>query len=363
MSLIKETEKYIKDILNELNYNIDNVLLEKSNRHELGQFQLNFSMKLAKEYHKSPIDIAKEVIDKFDSRFVNVNIAGPGFINLSFNDQVLLDYANKCIDNFDINVDYEEPKKIIIDYGGANVAKALHVEHMRSANIGEALKRLAKRFGNEVIGDVRLGDLGRQSGMLISEYKLMNPKSVFFDTNYKGEYPKIDLTISDLASMYPRTNNSAKENEERMEEVRQITAEIDKGNEAYTNLWRQMINISEPSIKEIYKKLNYNFELWEGKLSSMQYVPKTIEIIEPYLYESQGALVIDVSEKTDKVDIPPLIVIKSNGTTIYSTRELATIYNRIIKYKPEESMCDKEQAIDIDELKSIINKIDKLVRN
>lgn len=336
MSLIKETESYIKDILKELNYSIDNVSLEKSNRPELGQFQLNFSMKLAKEYHKSPIDIAKEVINKFDSRFVNVNIAGPGFINISFSDQTLLDYANKCIENFDINIDSEEPKKIIIDYGGANVAKALHVGHMRSANIGEALKRLAKKFGNEVIGDVHLGDLGRQSGMLISEYKLMNPKSEFFDVNYKGEYPKIDLTISDLASMYPRANNSAKEDEKRMEEVRRITAEIDKGNDAYTNLWRQMINISEPSIKEIYIKLNCNFELWEGELSSMQYVPETIEIMKPHLYESQGALVIDVSEKTDKIDIPPLIVIKSNGATIYSTRELATIYNRVTKYKPDE---------------------------
>lgn len=336
MSLIKETESYIKDILKELNYSIDNVSLEKSNIPELGQFQLNFSMKLAKEYHKSPIDIAKEVINKFDSRFVNVNIAGPGFINISFSDQTLLDYANKCIENFDINIDSEEPKKIIIDYGGANVAKALHVGHMRSANIGEALKRLAKKFGNEVIGDVHLGDLGRQSGMLISEYKLMNPKSEFFDVNYKGEYPKIDLTISDLASMYPRANNSAKEDEKRMEEVRRITAEIDKGNDAYTNLWRQMINISEPSIKEIYIKLNCNFELWEGELSSMQYVPETIEIMKPHLYESQGALVIDVSEKTDKIDIPPLIVIKSNGATIYSTRELATIYNRVTKYKPDE---------------------------
>jgi len=336
MSLIKETEKYIKNILNKLNYDIDNVILEKSNRSELGQFQLNFVMKLAKEYHKSPIEIAKEITSEFDDRFTNVNIAGPGFINISFSDEVLIKYANDCIENFDINIDKENPKKIIIDYGGANAAKALHVGHMRSANIGEALKRLVKKFGNEVIGDVHLSDLGRQSGMLISEYKLMHPDCVFFDSNYEGEYPKIDLTISDLGKMYPRASSAAKEDEKRMEEVRYITAEIDKGNKAYTNLWKQMVSISEPTIKDVYNKLNCSFDLWEGELSSMKYVPETIEIMKPYLYESEGALVIDVSKEEDSIDMPPVIVIKSDGATIYSTRDLATIYSRHKNYNPDE---------------------------
>jgi arginyl-tRNA synthetase len=207
---------------------------------------------------------------------------------------------------------------------------------MRAANIGEALKRLAKVLGNNTIGDVHLGDLGRQAGMLISEYKRMEPNSVFFDPNYKGEYPKINLTIKDLGKMYPKANVAAKEDPKRMEEVREITAEIDKGHKAYTELWKQMVDISSIEIKEVYDKLNCHFELWEGELSSFKYIPATLDIMKPYLYESQGALICDVEEESDKKPMPPLMVIKSDGATIYGTRDLATLYARVKNYNPDE---------------------------
>ena len=184
MSLIKEEEKYLCNVINELGYKIDKVNLVPSSRKEFGDFQINEAFSLGKENHENPRNVAEKIVDKLDERFINVNIAGPGFINLSINDEVLKDYLNKAIDDFDILIDKEKKEKIIVDYGGANAAKALHVGHMRSANIGEALKRLAKTLGNEVIGDVHLGDLGRQAGMLISEYKRMEPNSVFFDSNY-----------------------------------------------------------------------------------------------------------------------------------------------------------------------------------
>ena len=167
--MIKETEKYLLEVINSLGYTCDSVNLVISSRPELGQFQLNDAFTLAKLNHENPREVAEKIVNKLDNRFTNVNIAGPGFINLSFTDEYLINYLNKGINDFNIFVDKQEEKTIMFDYGGANAAKALHVGHMRSANIGEAVKRLAKVLGNNVIGDVHLGDLGRQAGMLISE--------------------------------------------------------------------------------------------------------------------------------------------------------------------------------------------------
>ena len=334
--MIKETEKYLLDLINELGYECNSVNLVVSNRPELGQFQLNEAFNLAKLNKENPREVAEKIVSKLDDRFTNVNIAGPGFINLSFKDEYLIDYLNKGINDFNIFVDKQEEKTIIFDYGGANAAKALHVGHMRSANIGEAVKRLAKLLGNNVIGDVHLGDLGRQAGMLISEYKRMEPNSVFFDPNFNGEYPKINLTADDLGIMYPKASIDASNNPERMEEVRNITAEIDKGNKAYTELWKQMVEISKEVIKKTYDRLNCHFELFEGELDAFKYIPNVMEIMKDYLYESEGALVCDVKEESDNKPIPPLMVIKNDGATIYGTRELGTLYSRIERFHPNE---------------------------
>ena len=347
MTYIHSLEKFICSKVNDLGYKLDSVKLEKCSIKELGDFQVNFAMKLAKEYKKNPREIAEEISESLKDKFDNVNIAGPGFINLSLKTDDLIDYANNEGNNFENFIDEKSDKTIIVDYGGANAAKALHVGHMRSANIGEALKRLCKLFNKKVIGDVHLGDLGRQAGMIISEIMINRPDLPFFDADYTGEYPKIDLTAKDLGIIYPKANTAAKNDEKRMDLVRQITAEIDKGNRGYTELWRQIVDISTPTIKEVYDTLNCHFELWEGELSSMKYVPSMLKIVEPYLYESDGALVMDVKKENDKIDIPPLIVIKKDGSTIYSTRDLATIYQRVKDYDPDEIwyVVDERQSL------------------
>lgn len=347
MSLIKETEEYLLGIIKELGYEIDNVKLEVSGRRELGQFQINEAFSLAKKNHENPREVANKIVEKLDSRFVNVNIAGPGFINVSFNDIVLINYLNEGINDFEKLIIKHEPKNILVDYGGANAAKALHVGHMRSANIGEALKRLAKCLGHNVIGDVHLGDLGRQAGMLISELMLREPDLPFFDPNFKGEYPKVNLTSKDLGEMYPKASLAAKDDEKRMEQVRHITAEIDKGHPSYTALWKQMVAISSEVIKKTYDKLNCHFELWEGELDAFKEIPELLEIMKPYLYESDGALVCDVKKDDDNKPLPPLMVIKNDGATIYATRDLGTILSRIKRFPLDEIwyVVDERQSL------------------
>lgn len=334
MSLIKENEKYLKELINNLGYEIDNVSLEPSSRKEFGQYQINSSMLLASKYHMNPREIASKIAQNLDSRFTNVNIQGPGFINLSLTDEYLMNYFNNK--SFNDMVDKENPKTIVIDFGGANAAKSLHVGHMRSANIGEALRRLLLLFGNNVISDVHLGDLGRQAGMLISQLELEQPNLPYFDKNYKGEYPKLEITAKDLGRMYPLASKLAKEDPVRMEEVRRITAEIDKGNKVYTDLWKQMVEVSKVEIKKVYNELNCHFDLFEGELDSFKDIPATTEIMKPYLYESEGALVIDVAKEDDKKEMPPLLYIKTDGATIYATRDLATIYSRVKRFDPNE---------------------------
>ena len=334
MSKILEIENKIKNVVNELGYELDTVTLEKCNMKNLGQFQVNFAMSLAKKYSKNPREIAQNVVDAIQDDFKEASIAGPGFINLTLKDEDLMDNAMR---EFEFHVDKEEEKTVIVDYGGANAAKALHVGHMRAANIGEALKRLSVLFGNKTIGDVHLGDIGRQAGMLISQLKLEQPDLPIWDENYSGEVPKLNLTAKDLGRMYPEASVAAKADEKRMEEVRQITAEIDKGsNKLYLDLWKQMVELSSETIKEVYNKLNCHFELWEGEMDAMNYVPQVLDVLNPYLYESNGALIMDVQKEDDNTEIPPLMVIKSDGSTIYATRDLGTIYSRIDRFKPDE---------------------------
>lgn len=336
MSFIKKTEEYLKDVLNNLGYEVENVVLESSSRRDLGEFQINCAMGLAKRYGKNPRQIAEEIVSSLDDRFVNVNIAGPGFINLSINESYLIDEMNNSIADFEKLIDKDKNKTIVVDYGGANAAKALHIGHMRSANIGEAVKRLATLLGDKTIGDVHLGDLGRQSGMVISELQIRKPDLCYFDPNYKGEYPKLEITPEELAIYYPTASAAAKESEERMEEVRRITALVDNQVEPYFGMWKDIVEVSSNEIKKSYDYLNCNFELWEGELSSLQYIDDTLKVLAPHMYESEGAKVIDVKEEDDKIEIPPLIVIKNDGASIYATRDLATIYDRINKFNPDE---------------------------
>ena len=336
MSYIKECEEYILNIFKSCGYDISEVILEVSSREDLGEFQVNTCMSLAKKYGKNPRVIAEEIINNFDDRFENVNIAGPGFINVSINKNQLLNVVNSSLKDLSYLIDKDKNKTIIIDYGGANAAKTLHIGHMRSANIGESLKRLSALLGNKMIGDVHLGDIGRQSGMVISEIKKRKPNLCFFDKNYKGDYPKLEITPEELSIYYPSASNDAKENPERMEEVRKITALVDEGIEPYISMWKDIVEVSKQEIKKTYDYLNCHFDLWEGELSSLKYIKDTLKVLEPYMYESDKAKVIDVKREDDKIEFPPLIVIKNDGSSIYATRDLATIYNRINLYNPDE---------------------------
>lgn len=341
MNFLNTVEKDILNKFKENNIPLDEVKLLTSSKKELGDYQINDAMKLAKILHKSPRDIAEELVKCLEETgyFKDINIAGAGFINLSFKDELLREFVEKVIKSSTKDVEKLDSDRIIIDYGGANIAKTLHVGHLRSANIGEALKRLARHLGKEVISDVHFGDIGRQSGMVIYELKERYPNLNYFSGKEEITWDELPITGEDLEEIYPTASIKAKENEEIMEKVREITAELESGkNKGYVVLWDKIKEISTKDIKSIYKELNTDFDLWEGESDAYPYIKETIDIMEKsgYLVESEGAKIVEVIEDDDKAPMPPLVVIKSNGATLYATRELATITSRMKRFNPKE---------------------------
>lgn len=341
MNLISKTEQILKEVLEKNGLSEENIVLSVSSKPEFGQFQYNGAMGMAKRAGKNPREIAEQIVaglKEYDI-FENINIAGPGFINISYTTEYLKEYLLEISKDMTENVKKYPSKKVFFDYGGANVAKALHVGHLRTANIGEALKRLTKLVGNEVMSDVHLGDIGRQSGMVIFQLREEHPDWVFFDRDYKGEYPtEIPITNEDLERIYPLASTRAKEDDAIMEEVRRITAELDNGYEPYVKLWNMIREISVENIKKTYTALNTEFDLWEGETDCYPYIDEMLNVLRKAgcLIESEGALICDVKEDTDKGEMPPLVVIKTDGTTLYATRELATILSRMKRFNPDE---------------------------
>lgn len=342
MSIIKNLEKDIKEIVENAGYQVDNLILQPSGRRDLGQFQLNDAMNLAKVYKKAPRVIAEDIVKELekDNRFTNLNIAGPGFINISLTDEYLGSLLTKIYEDKSLNIDKREKKKVVLDYGGANVAKALHVGHLRSANIGEALKRLATLLGYEVIGDAHLGDYGRPLGLVVLEIKKRYPNLAYFDENYTGDYSEINLPITnqDLEEIYPYASNKSKEEEEYLEEAREITFKIQNHERGYYDLWKKVVEISKTDIKQVYDMLNVNFELWLGESDASEYIEELTKIYEEknILKESEGALIVEVKEEEDTSPMPPLLFKRSNGTISYETTDLATILQRKKEINPEE---------------------------
>ncbi|MDO5002667.1 MAG: arginine--tRNA ligase [bacterium] len=342
MSIIKSVEKDIKELIKSAGYEIDRFILQPSNRKELGDYQINDAMSLAKIYHESPIIIAGKIKDvlESDSRFTNINIAGPGFINLSFSDEFLINLVNSMEDDILNNIDMQEHKKIMLDYGGANVAKALHVGHLRSANLGEALKRLAKLLGQEVISDAHLGDYGRPLGLVVLELKERYPDLAFFDEAYQGDYTLVDLPItnSDLEKIYPEASTKAKEDEEYLEEARIITTKIQNHERGYYDIWKKVVDISKKEIKQVYDNLNVSYDLWEGESDAAEYVPELLEIMNSknLVKLSDNAKIVEVKEEDETSPMPPLLLVKSNGSISYETTDLATILERKKKFNPDE---------------------------
>ncbi len=342
MSIIKELEKQVEKKIEESGYEIDNFKLQVTNRPDLGEYQINDAMQLAKKYHKNPREIAEDIKEKLEELniFTNINIAGPGFINVSLSDEFLINIIEKMSTNIESNIDKQEKKTIVLDYGGANVAKALHVGHLRSANIGEALKRLARLLGHTVISDAHLGDYGRPLGLVILEIKKRYPNLEYFNEEYTGDYKDIELPITnkDLEEIYPIASTKAKEDEAYLEEARIITTKLQNHERGYYDIWQRIIEISKEEIKKVYDELNVYYDLWEGESNAAEYVDELIEILESKnLVEiSDGAKIIDVVEDDDKSPMPPLLLVKSNGSISYETTDLATILERKKKIDPDE---------------------------
>ena len=339
MSFIKKIEEDIKIIINELGYEIDDVVLSISNRPDLGEYQINDAMKLAKKYGTNPREIATKIVERLqnDPRFINVNIAGAGFINLSLSNEYLIECMNKMSEDVYNNIDLQEEKTILLDYGGANVAKALHVGHLRSANIGEALKRLAKLLGVKTLADAHLGDWGRPIGLVMLELQKRHPELPYFDSSFEGEYPTVTpVTNDDLMELYPYASNKSKE--AYMEEARIMTAKFQKGERGLMVLWNHIMNVSKTDIKRIYDRLNTTFEIWNGESDADKYTPEMIDYLETkgLVKDSQGAKIIEVKEEDDDHEVPPLLLVKSNGSASYETTDLACIWERVKNYNPDE---------------------------
>ena len=365
MNIITIVNNKLKDIFKECGYELDKIELKKSSRKDLGDYQINECMSLAKTYHKSPIDIANEVKSKMEENeeFINVNIAGPGFINLTLSEKFLLDNINKVLDDPKKLIDKEEKKKIIIDYGGANVAKALHVGHLRSANIGEALKHLATTLGHEVIGDAHLGDYGRPLGFVVKEIKDRYPNLEYFNENYKGDFSEIKLPITneDLEELYPLASAKAKEDETYLDEGREITNKIQHHERGYYDLWKKIVEISKEDIKEVYNDINVDFELWNGESDAAEYFDEFDKIIKEskLVKESEGAQIIEVKEDGDSIEVPPVLYIKSNGTISYQTTDLLTLYQRKKEINPDEIwyVVDGRQSLHFTQVFRAIDKL------
>ena len=324
-----------------------------SNRPDLCEYQCNGAMAAAKAYKKAPIMIANDVVEvlKESACIEQVEAVNPGFINIILDGEFVASYLGKMSEQEKLGV--EEPKKqktIIVDYGGANVAKPLHVGHLRSAVIGESVKRIGKYVGHKMIGDVHLGDWGYQMGLVITELKKRKPELPYFDDQFEGEYPEESpFTITELEEIYPTASAYAKEHEDYKEEALQATFLLQNGHRGYTAIWKHIMNVSVADLKKNYGALNVEFDLWKGEADAQPYIPEMVEYMkkEGYAHIDQGALVVDVKEATDTKEIPPCMILKSDGAALYDTTDLATLIEREKLYHPDEViyLADKRQEL------------------
>ena len=324
-----------------------------SNRPDLCEYQCNGAMAAAKAYKKKPIDIANEVVEKLsgDGMFSEINAVMPGFINIRLNTAYLADLMNGMAKEEKLGVEEEgHGETIIVDYGGANVAKPLHVGHLRSAVIGESVKRMGRYLGYNMIGDVHLGDWGLQMGLIIEELRDRKPELVYFDENYTGEYPsEPPFTISELEDIYPTASGKSKVDEAFKERAQTATFKLQKGYPPYTAIWKHIMSVSLADLKRNYDNLDVHFELWKGESDAEEYIPWLIQDLQDkgLAYESQGALVVDVTEPTDSKELPPCIVRKSDGAALYATSDLGTIIQREKDFHPVKYVyiTDKRQEL------------------
>ena len=329
-----------------------------SNRPDLCEYQCNGAMAGAKQYKKAPFMISDQVAEllKDSPVFESVQSVKPGFINLNVDPAFLASYLEKMSGDEKLGADTaEKPRTIIIDYGGPNVAKPLHVGHLRSAIIGESIKRTGRFLGHKMIGDVHLGDWGLQMGLIITELRHRNPSLPYFDENYTGEYPKEPpFTISELEEIYPAASARSKEDEAYRSEALEATGELQHGRRGYMALWNHIMNVSVTDLKKNYEKLDVEFDLWKKESDAQPYIPDMVEEMKAkgFAYEDQGALVVDVKEEGDTKEVPPCMLLKSDGASLYTTTDLATIVERMKLFDPDEMLyvVDKRQELHFDQV-------------
>lgn len=343
----------VKQAFADAGYDYEMGRVSVSNRPDLCEYQCNGAMAGAKVYHKAPLAIAQDVEKKLsESRvFSEVSAVAPGFLNLKIREEFLLSYLQKMEkeEHFGLEAP-EKPMKFVIDYGGPNVAKPLHVGHLRSAIIGESIKRICRYAGHTVIGDIHLGDWGLQMGLIIYELSLRHPDFVYFEENYAGEYPEeAPFTISELEEIYPTASKKSKEDPAYKEKAMEATFRLQNGVRGYRALWKHIISVSVADLKKNYAALDVDFDLWMGESDAHNVIPGMVEEMKNggYAYLSEGALVVDVKEETDTKEVPPCMILKSDGASLYNTTDLATIKMRMETISPDEILyvVDKRQEL------------------
>lgn len=324
-----------------------------SNRPDLCEYQCNGAMAGAKQYKKAPLVIAQDVAAALQESkvFSEVSAVAPGFLNLKVRESFLTAYIKemRSSEKFGLK-EPEKPKKVVIDYGGPNIAKPLHVGHLRSAVIGESVKRILRYGGHEVIGDIHLGDWGQPLGLVITELKERQPDLVYFDESYTGEYPKeAPFTISELEEMYPVASKKSKEDAAYKARAMEVTFKMQSGVRGYRAVWEHILSVSIADLKKNYDRLNVEFDLWKGESDVHELIPDMVESMkrEGYAHESEGALVVDVKEESDAKEVPPCMILKSDGAALYNTTDLATILDRMNNIHPDEIiyLTDKRQEL------------------
>ena len=345
--MLDKLEKLITEVISKLGYENFNIKVIKSNRPDISDYQCNEVFKLAHEYHKNPVELGESIVNElnnissFDEYFKKIEFVKPGFINMSLSDKFINNSIKEMIDN---NLGIQKASSMenyVIDYGGPNIAKPLHVGHMRTAIVGESIKRIIKYKGHNIVGDIHLGDYGLQIGQVI--YGILSENKTIDDIN-----------IEYLDYIYPKMSNLCKENSEVKKECESITKELQDGNEEYQKLWKKILEVSSEDMKKIYDYLNVHFDYWYGESDSYKYLDKLSKILEDanVLEESNGALVVPVARDTDKLEIPPLIFSKSNGGYLYSSTDLATIIQRIEDFSPDHILyvVDNRQSLHFEQV-------------
>ena len=353
LNLTEKLSELLSGAFEAAGYDKQYATVRYSDRPDLCEFQCNGAMAAAKAYHKAPFMIADDVLAHMPENDLieKIEVVKPGFININAKNELVTDVLSEMSKDENLSIPQaEKPETIVIDYGGPNVAKPLHVGHLRSAVIGEAVKRMKRAVGHKVLGDIHMGDWGLQMGLIITELKERQPDLPYFDKNHEGDYPEeAPFTISELEEIYPTASGKSKEDASYKEKALDATYQLQIGNPGYRALWNKIMEVSVADLKRNYEKLNVTFDLWKAESDAQPYIPPMIESMKEQgiLHESNGAMVVDVKEETDSKEIPPCIIQKSDGASLYATTDLATLVEREKLFKPDEVLyvVDKRQEM------------------